>query len=179
MVTVLAIDPGCTRSGVAVVVDDKPVRLEAWKFKNKHCSQWLIRAHAAPLEMALTRHRPDLVVVEGQHYHRERSKGTPADIIKLAQVAGGLGGIVVALSTASLVIPLPEEWKGQTKKEINQARTLSHYGIAYKVGAGYCYPTGCSTVSTISGYGSLNQGDWKEVADALGLARYGTGLLRS
>lgn len=111
----------------------------------------------------------DLAAVESQHYHHG-SKTPPADIIKLAQIAGGVIGILAAACpTMKLSLVPAADWKGQTPKPINHRRTFQHYGIICSEASGYCYPSGCAKVAKIQGAGLLNKGDWKHVADAIGL----------
>jgi hypothetical protein len=115
---------------------------------------------------------PDLVAIEGQEFHHG-GKAPPADIIKLAQVAGGLVGIFAVQSPRSRqALLIPSEWKGQTPKPINQRRTFQHYGIMCSEAAGYCYPSGCAKIAKVQGAQLLNRGDWKHVGDALGIALY-------
>lgn len=180
MATVVGVDPGSDRFGMAVVKDGVPIGVRAIKIKSRKSAARSIKELVAPMEMFFedAGDSVDLIVVEGQHYHHS-SPAAPEHIIKLAQIAGGFAGLCAALSTAQLVMPEPDEWKGQTKKPINQGRTFNHYGISYTRGKDYCWPTGCAVATRIAGYGQLNRGDWKEVGDALGLARYGEAQLGS
>lgn len=179
MAVVVGVDPGSDRFGIAIVKDGVPIGVRAIKIKNKSAAR-CIKEMVAPLELFFedAADEVDLVVVEGQHFHHS-SPASPENIIKLAQIAGGFAGICAAKSTARLLLPEPDAWKGQTKKPINQARTFNHYGISYARGKEYCWPTGCANATRIAGYGQLNRGDWKEVGDALGLARYGETQLGS
>lgn len=111
----------------------------------------------------------DLAAVESQHYHHG-SKTPPADIIKLAQVAGGVIGLLAgAAPNTKLTLVAAADWKGQTPKPINQRRTFQHYGIICSEASGYCYPSGCAKIAKVQGAALLNKGDWKHVADAIGL----------
>jgi len=177
MPCVIGIDPGSKCTGVAVVEDDTLIEVAALRLDSKHTSE-TIRQLAAPLELLFERLNPDLVVVEGQHYHAG-GRSPAKDILKLANVAGAIAGIAATASTAKIAIPPAAEWKGQTPKPMNQARSFAHFGIAYTRGPSFCWPKGCSKVAQVVGYGSLKKVDWKEVADALGLARFGVDLLRS
>ena len=178
MAIVVGIDPGSDRTGIAVVEDDRPLQFTALNYEKGLNTPAIVRCLVAPLEMLFEGCYADLVVVEGQHYFHS-NKAPPRDILKLANIAGAIAGMAATRSTARLAIPTASEWKGSTPKPINQARTYSHFGISYKKGANYSWPAGCSVAATVPGYGQLKRGDWKEVGDALGLARYGVGLLGS
>lgn len=179
MPLVLGIDPGSARTGLAFVDGTNVVGVRAIKLPRGLSTAAVVRQLTPPLELLFEMHQDiDLVVVEGQHHHRT-SPAPVADIIRLANIAGAILGIAATRSVSKLAIPEPDQWKGQTKKPINQARTFSHFGISYTKGSSYCWPNGCAVAAAIPGYGSLKRGDWAEVGDALGLARYGTELLRS
>lgn len=178
---VLGVDPGSDGTGIAVSTAHKLlevacVRSNCIDPRTSHIH--MMRNSVAVLEALLKRWQVSLVVVEGQSYHA-KSKSPPGDIIKLANVAGALAGICAAFQPGiQVAIPKPEDWKGQTKKPINQARTFDRFGISHSPAAGYCYPSGCATSAAIRGAASLNKGDWKEVADAAGLALWGAQQLR-
>lgn len=135
-----------------------------------------LRKLSVGMQSVLDRTKPALAVVEGQQIY-EGSKVRPNDIMHLAQVAGVVIGMIAAYRpTANILWPEPVEWKKQVPKKINQARTFVHYGISYTLSLGaepYCYPSGCAKAARIAGAGKLKQGDWKHVADAVGLALYG------
>lgn len=124
-------------------------------------------------------HKLDLAVVEGQQIYTG-GKAAHADIVKLAQTAGGLLGILAVLDPLlPLQFPTPAEWKKQTPKPINQGRTFAHYDIDFEAGKDYSWPIGCQTALRISGFSTLRKGDWKHVGDALGLALFGARGLAS
>lgn len=114
------------------------------------------------------------VVVEGQRI-RPRSAARPNDILLLGQVAGVLVGALESRLDARLVVPAPEEWKGQQPKTVNQARSYTALGWTYQIqgskSSGYCIP--------ISGHRDiycptyLRPADWKHVGDAVGMALWG------
>jgi Holliday junction resolvasome RuvABC endonuclease subunit len=62
------------------------------------------------------------IAVEGQKlYLGHAYKG--ADLLKLAQVAGGLIAVCQqALPSAEILLPLPQQWKGTVPKAIHQTR---------------------------------------------------------
>lgn len=109
--------------------------------------------------------------VEGQAIHRS-GNADPADIFKIAHISGAAASAIFRSSCRVVLIPQPEQWKGQVPKEVHHARILGRYGILYETGKGYCYPSGCAKFARISGAGALNMGDWKHVVDAIGLADY-------
>jgi hypothetical protein len=101
----------------------------------------------------------------------------PRDILKLGQVAGACVGMIrhgmeaktpalQSLRTSPPVyFPLPVEWKGSVPKEIHQMRVLLKAGFPkekIKKASGYCYVEGTE----------FKKGDWKHLADAIGLAQY-------
>lgn len=94
----------------------------------------------------------------------------PRSILHLAQVAGGLLGIMLSNQPSSQIyFPKPVEWKGSIDKLPHHRRILAHAGIEphrIKVMGGkdpYC---------SVSGFEHINAGDWKHVTDAIGLAQY-------
>jgi hypothetical protein len=131
------------------------------------------------LEMVLQKWKPSLVVVEGQRiYHGVKT--APNDILTLGQVAGGiLGQVLVLAPTTNTCFPHPQDWKGQLPKTVEQGRTFVHYGILFEKNDSYCWPSGCAKSAKIEGAAGLNRGDWKHVADAVGLARHGIKVLRA
>lgn len=139
-----------------------------------------LREFVVGMESVLRRYCPALAVVEGQDIY-EGSKVSPNDIKHLAQHAGVAVGVLGSLSpSTNIAWPEPREWKQQQPKKVNQGRSFKHYGIGYVVTVGqvpYCYPSGCAKAARIAGAGKLKQGDWKHVADAVGLALYGAKLL--
>ncbi len=66
---------------------------------------------------------PRLVVVEAPRvYDRRRWKGDPNDLIDIS-IAGGI--LVGALRPEEIKIIRPQDWKGQTPKDIQAERTLA------------------------------------------------------
>lgn len=138
----------------------------------------MARYASAVLPGVVDRWKVDMCVVEGQEFHHG-GKAPPADILKLANVAGTIVGILAIASAMRLCVAKPSEWKGQTPKPINHERTFQHYGILCVREQGYCYPAGCAKAMKIAGIGQLVKSDWKHVSDAVGLALFGGELLRS
>jgi hypothetical protein len=117
------------------------------------------------------------LVVEGQHYHTKGSleKATPEDLINLSAVSGAcLAGISSVYYGIQLLRPLPSEWKGSVAKVTQQARTCQRYGWTFKTKGGakpYVVPESFGEHVPL-GADDLNEGDWKHVMDAIGLARW-------
>jgi len=175
-VRVLGVDPDSTHTAWAIISGDDAQAVGVWKTKRSGAAT-TVRQLSMAMEEILGESF-DLVVVEGQQYHHGNS--TPAkDLIKLAQISGGIAGLFMAGPGSKVVIPEPFEWKKTVKKTIHQTRTYRGLGLLSQVGAGYAYPTGCAGLAKVRGAGALNMGDWKHVGDALGLAAYGSRLLRS
>ena len=172
---VIGIDPDSKATAWAAVSGSSVLAVGVLKTKAASTAE-LLRQTVVGIEDLIEKHQPELAVVEGQHYHYG-GKAPPKDIIKLAQIAGGIAGQLVAFGTTKVAIPTPDDWKGQTPKPINQSRTYAHFGILSALASGYAYPTGCKILARVQGAGSLNRSDWKHVGDALGLARYGADKL--
>lgn len=169
---VIGIDPDSKTTAWAAVRGSEVRAVGVFNTKKSSSSMATARLLQPGIEQMMRVWQPDLVVVEGQQFHYGGT-ARPSDIILLAQIAGAIAGMVLAARPVKVTMPTPSDWKGQTKKHINQARTFAHYGILSAVGAGYSYPTGCKTISRVAGAGALNKSDWKHVGDALGLARFG------
>ena len=109
-------------------------------------------------------------IVEGQEIYRGKT-GNPADILRIAQVAGGALASAQALPGDTL-LPTPNEWKGSVPKEIHQGRTCTKLGWRFEKRAGYVVPiepdgfVNCGTAA-------MRDSDWKHVLDAIGLAIWG------
>lgn len=112
--------------------------------------------------------------VEGQELYRGTGKGdtkNSRDILFLAPISGALMVVLTAFSgkeLSPLYFPAPGGWKGQTPKQIKQARILERAKLKYKMSGsqddGYCYPLSTSF--------DIKQTEWKHVTDAIGLAQY-------
>lgn len=171
---VLGFDPDTKTPAYAVVTLDEI--LEVGILPNE------LRKFVVGMESVLRRYVPALAVVEGQEIY-SGSKVRPNDIKLLAQHAGiAVGHIATASPTTQITWPEPREWKQQQPKKVNQGRTFKHYNIGYVLSLGaepHCYPSGCARAAKIANAGKLKQGDWKHVADAVGLALYGARLLNA
>lgn len=117
-------------------------------------------------------------VVENQQIYAGKTKN-PDSILKLAQVAGGIVGVLCAEYETRISMPKPREWKKCVPKQIHQARILSRLGWEYKksgsVKDGYCYPVGAKFEADKKGIdgAEVRKTDWKHIVDAIGLAQWG------
>lgn len=163
----IGVDPDCDTTAWAIA-DKKSIRAVG-------IIRGGLRELVVGLEAAVSPWGPQRAVVEGQVIY-PGSKESPNDIVKLARFAGFSAGILAFLGLPVL-IPMPFDWKGQTPKEINQGRTFATFGILYEIRGGrsgkYCVPSGCAVAAQIRGSAGLNEGDWKHVGDAAGLALWG------
>lgn len=175
MAFVLAADPDTETSAFAIASDLEVVFVGVLR-PGKRSVLEQIRMAAVFLESLFSKVKSDLIslaVVEGQEIY-PGSEVNPNDLIKVAQVAGGICGVIRGLvPTIPQMVPLPMAWKGNVPKQIHQARAFSHYGIQYSKAPGYCYPSGCAVAAKIQGAAGLNKGDWKHVGDAMALALWG------
>lgn len=114
---------------------------------------------------------PDIVVAEGQdvRYTGKTSYANPQDVCNLALISGA----AIACSVADhRYCPLPREWKGTVRKDIKQQRILKSLGIKYEMKGGkkpYPVPLEPEKYSV----GKVNQSDWADLVDAIGLAVWG------
>lgn len=170
---VLGIDPDSKLTAWAAVSGSKFTHVGIIRTPKADSTPELLRLLVPALDTVLNITFPDLVVVEGQQFYHG-GKAPPEDILKLANIAGGIAGIIRVLDTGPrIAIPTPKDWKGQTPKPINQTRSYAHYGILSALASGYAYPTGCKLLALVRGASNLNKGDWKHAGDSLGLARFG------
>jgi hypothetical protein len=124
----------------------------------------------------------DKVVVEGQQIYRGRTKNPP-DILRLAQVAGGIVAAATHLApNDGLLLPTPMEWKKQVPKSICQRRAyrdlglldnITKHGSKTKPNEAYW----ALNDPSIPGTQHLKVSDWKHVSDAVALALWGVKLL--
>lgn len=116
----------------------------------------------------------DAFVVEGQSLRRTGAAQhkRPGDIVKLAQVAGGVYAMLLAMyDRAAAFLPEPEEWKGSVAKHAMQGRLYNELGWGYEIvgeGTGrYARP-----LRTPQSFRGISKGQWKHAGDALLLARW-------
>lgn len=123
-------------------------------------------------------YQPTRVFIESPRAEYTKGKGTRVqDIVELARRAGELS---VACACAFGIRPdyiTPAEWKGQTPKDISQARICSRLGWPFEKMAGYARPT--DGFSGVRGATELKKSDWKHVLDAIGIALWGADTIIS
>lgn len=101
------------------------------------------------------------------------------DVADIGVVAGAaLGGFASNRNALAVYNPQPQVWKGSQPKHVNQARTFTRLGIPFGTAGlkickdgiptctkgAYCYP--------LTPMFGLKQSQWKDAADAVGLALY-------
>lgn len=173
--TVIGIDPGKNEHAVAVVnAHEGKIRLLEVcmvRARDEPVQFNLARALAACLE-SLMHWSPTVVCVEGQQVYPDTPD--PNDIVQVARTAGGVEGVVAAMSYGRLgiICPLPRVWKGQVPKPIHQARIYGKLGIQCAANTTYAYPTGDAVLAKVKGAAKVSKGDWKHIGDAVGLGIY-------
>lgn len=169
---ILGIDPGTRGTGWAVL-QASPTRILAvgiLKPKGGPVAS-VIRQLLPPIEMIVDKWKPRLTIIEGQHFHP--GGASPAKhILKLAQTAGGIAGMVMASCESLVTIVGADEWKGQTPKRISQSRTYAKLGVLTTVEKDFTRPSGCATIARVEGAACLKTGDWRDVGDAIGIALF-------
>lgn len=109
---IVAIDPGKHASGWAAFHGGE---LQLCGYTGSH------KTVVATLEPIFG--TPELVIIEAPRvYDRRRWKGDPNDLIDIS-IAGGI--LVGALRPEAIKIIRPQDWKGQTPKDIQAERTLA------------------------------------------------------
>ncbi len=124
MITRVGIDPGVHECGVAIEGHYRKAFLISGTLSE------MLRQLNGSLHLAVR--RGDLYLcVEGQQIYRsEKSKGDPNDMIRVAQVAGAVLGMLMAdplLTPTAYEVPLPRTWKGATPKAIHHERLKRDY----------------------------------------------------
>jgi hypothetical protein len=125
-----------------------------------------------PGELTITAH-----AVEAQEIYMEGPNKTPnpRNILHLAAISGAaLTMLAVASPTSIPYFPLPVQWKGSIEKIIQQRRYLAKAGFQLEqIGEmggkePYCYIKDYKSDES----NKINDGDWKHLTDAIGLAQY-------
>ena len=111
MVTTVAVDPGCEAMGWAIFHDHELVHCGLARGKS-----WYDTARDLP---TVVKHVDLLVVEHPQHYPK-----SPVDPNTLIKLGFNLGAAAVHFRPVKIVTPTPREWKGQTPKDIHNARVL-------------------------------------------------------
>lgn len=124
-------------------------------------------------------HHIKAIAVEGQKVvYTHRTGANPQDLIELASVAGSTLCALTMISKCSpdpvmFLFPKPSEWKGSVPKPIHQCRTMTKAGLKYtKKGGSHPYPVPDKDQlsEVITGPDKINDSDWADITDSLGLA---------
>lgn len=106
---IVAIDPGKRASGWAVF----------WKRELWACGF----GNSADPILDATEGEPDLALIEAPRvYDRRRWKGDPNDLIDIS-IAGAI--LLGSLRPERIKVIRPQDWKGQTPKDVQAGRTLA------------------------------------------------------
>ncbi len=182
--TSMGIDPDVHGCAVAMLDSTNTLRvfvIRETRGKSRDAAISMITDNPA---FSVVRHayKPDVLTVEGQD---ARYTGTtcarPQDIVALALVTGAC---LASIPADVKYCPLPREWKATTRKDIKQRRIFKGLGIEFTMKGGRVpyedapenkkknyYPVPLHPEKyTI---GKVNDGDWKDLADAVGLAVWG------
>lgn len=174
---ILGIDPDTKTTGLGIVVDGRP-RYGQLIAVPKRGAKWVTRRPlmVAALNEAISMlcyntpdaEHIDIIVVEGQFIYTD-GKARPNDILHLAQMAGAaMAAARAAYPTATLLVPLPVDWKGSVRKDIFTKALLQKLQLN---------PTSrglefSGSTARLPGTVKLPAKDATHVIDALGLARW-------
>jgi len=138
----IGIDPGVRMCGVAIDFNDCPPahpdipKLRAFTVTGNGNgtmqAEDTLQARAVGMVYDIKSHIPrryDVALcVEGQKiYPKEKSKGDPNDMVKVAIVAGAMLGVADSLYMLHAYLPTPREWKGALPKSIHHERLRAKY----------------------------------------------------
>ena len=117
------------------------------------------------------------IAVEGQNVTYTAGKGAnPQHIVDLAGTAGAILAVLSAFNPAAdTYLPAPSEWKGTIPKSVHQCRMISNVGMKYEKKGGqntYPVPWRDQWIGKVMGPDKINDGDWQDIADSVGLALY-------
>lgn len=182
-------DPGLHRTAIAAVGGHgHPIAVWIIKHegsKDREAVMDMIHALAARIqEFPVSGAYPVIAyAVESQELaYTSRSKANPRDVAFLSNVSGALLMMFRVLwISADSYLPAPQAWKGDVPKSIHHARLFGDLGWAFKHSGKkapkrgekdtrYGYPT--QPPQEILGIENVGQEDWKELADAIALARW-------
>lgn len=179
---ILGIDPDTKTTGIGIVTNGRPThgrlvvvpkRTAKWEVRRPAMVRAINEAMAELRFKTPDAEHIDIIVVESQFIYPPKGaeKGTkrPNDILHLAQIAGAaLAAAIDNYPTATVLVPLPVEWKGTTRKDAFTASLLKKLGLE---------PTArglefVSSTARLPGTTKLAPKDATHVIDALGLARW-------
>jgi hypothetical protein len=176
----LGCDPDLHTLSVAVIKDDGglPVLDRILIVKQKGS-----KGDAAVLDMVAAMQRmpfaydlagESVVAVESQDvsYTGRTNAARVSDLVNLAHIAGAVCQKFQVLAPRAMLLPKPQAWKGNVPKDIHQCRVLKRLGIAFHMKGGQDpYPVPTDTRLLAAG-DKINDGDWKDINDSIGLALY-------
>ena len=115
-----------------------------------------------------------VATIEGQdvRYTGKTNMANPQSLCDLALVTGACINNCHPF-VGAIYSPMPHEWKGTVPKHIKQKRILSKMGIEYRMMGGkkpYPVPVDYSPWKKAC---RINDGDWADITDAIGLALWG------
>jgi len=107
---------------------------------------------------------------------------SPNDLLALANV----GGMVAAVGLSKFCVKhckfaTVPEWKGSIPKSVNQCRTLGKMGLEYQTKGGkepYAVPLDYQKKIEIYTDSKVNDSDWCDIMDSIGLAVYAKDKLK-
>lgn len=127
-----------------------------------------------------------LLVIEGQRVRKYGNKTVnPQSLVDLACCTGVVIGVFTQLFRRPfpVVVVEPAMWKGNVPKEIQHSRTLRALGLEPQKKTGYAVPKGIGKMvegqgvriggSPVTARTKINPGDWKDLMDAIGIAKWG------
>lgn len=175
---VLGIDPDTKNTGVAIVDEHKIHAVGVLSIRDqKLTGDEAVRAMCRRLrDLRGVWVGIDIVidkwVVESQEVYKGlKQKAKPADMIRLAQVAGAA---MAQLPPENGLCPTAGVWKHTVTKGASQGRALQHYGIPFDFVSAKdgCRPIPGATLG-IYGADTISPAQWKHVGDAIALALWG------
>lgn len=159
--TVLAVDPGKKKAGIALFVNERLVVADLLRADNtftlgKIAWMWWSReADRAGLDLKV-----DRLVTEAQEVYPGMKTANPNDLLPLAYLCGFLHAKIEAEET---LMPRPREWKGSIQKDIFTRRILSRlHKDEIRIVDGVACP----------------KGELHNVVDAVGLGLWSMGAVR-
>jgi hypothetical protein len=115
-----------------------------------------------------------VMAVESQDvsYTGRTNAARVSDLVNLAHIAGAVCQKFTVLAPRAMLLPRPQAWKGSVPKGIHQCRTLKRLGMLFEMAGGQePYPGPRDMGRRVFG-DKLNDGDWKDINDSIGLALY-------
>ncbi len=173
--TILGIDPGTKKIGIAVVRDTTLIHIDIAKGKNQIAT--IDNLSTIIDDCDCSHYGITTVVIESQQYYLEdqEKKSKPEDLIKLAFMSGAAAAFCTQyLPNSKIVQVFPKVWKGNVPKHIKQKRILTKLNIPIS----HYMKTMCPVPDVSTGMHcknmlKVNDGDWRDILDAAGLALWG------